>query len=53
METYTIQEVSKILKLSQQTIVRMINRGEIKAKKFAHRWRIPKEEIDTKENDQL
>lgn len=51
METYTIQEVAKILKLSQQTIVRMIKRGEIKAKKFAHRWRIFKEEIDNTNNE--
>jgi hypothetical protein len=28
----------------------MIKRGEIKAKKFAHRWRIFKEEIDDAKN---
>ena len=50
METYTIQEVAKILKLSQQTIVRMIKRGELYAIKVAHRWRIPKEEIDDAKN---
>jgi excisionase family DNA binding protein len=43
---YTIEEASKILKVSSATIRRMIDDGDIKVIRVRGQIRIPKEEID-------
>lgn len=43
---YTIAEAAKILKVSEATIRRMIDAGEMKAIRVRGQLRIPKEEID-------
>lgn len=44
--TYTVEQAAKKLGVSQNTIRRYINDGEIKAEKVFKRWRIPKSEIE-------
>lgn len=44
-EFYTIEELSKILKVEHKTIRRAIQRGEIKAMKIGKQWRIKKSDI--------
>ena len=45
-ELLTINDVAKILKVSQGTIRRMPNRGELKGVRVGRLWRIPQMEID-------
>ena len=44
-EFYTIEELSKLLKVEHKTIRRAIKRGEIKAMKFGRQWRIRRSDI--------
>lgn len=44
-EFYTIEELSKLLKVEHKTIRRAIQRGEIKAMKLGKQWRIKKSDI--------
>jgi len=46
MELLTINEVSKIIKVSPQSIYRYITEGKIKVIKFEGNTRIRKEELD-------
>ena len=44
-EFYTIEELSKLLKVEHKTIRRAKKRGEIKAMKLGKQWRIKKSDI--------
>lgn len=43
---YTVKEVADLLKLNPETIKRMIRRGDLKGKKIANSWRVPREEVE-------
>ena len=45
LKFYTIEEVAKMLKVSHMTIRREIERGNLKAGKVGHVWRITEEEL--------
>ena len=46
-ELYTVQEVAKIIQLSEKTTYKLIAEEKIKAKKIGGRfWRIPRAEIE-------
>lgn len=40
MKIYTTDEVANMLKISRASVVKLINRKELKAKKVARKWRI-------------
>jgi len=42
----TIEDVAKILNVSPATVRRLIEDGELKAKKIRGQWRIKKEDLD-------
>lgn len=42
---YSIEELSKILKLHPKTILRFIRKGEIKAQKMGRAWRVSREAL--------
>lgn len=44
---YTIQEAAALLKVSQDTIRRMIKAKQLDAVKVRGQWRIKKESLDT------
>ena len=44
-ELYTLKEVSKILKVSEKTVYRLINSGRLKATKIGQ-WRIKNSDLD-------
>ena len=44
-ELYTLKEVSKILKVSEKTVYRLIESGKLKAVKI-RQWRIKKSNLD-------
>ena len=44
-ELLTIRDAAKILKVSQGTVRRMLNRGELKGVRVGRLWRIPQIEI--------
>ena len=44
-ELLTIEEVSRILKVSVQTVRRMIDEGELKAIKIRGQWRVKREDL--------
>lgn len=45
MEYLTVKEASKLLKLSETTVYRMLREGSIKARKIGKQWRILGEEL--------
>ena len=45
MRILTVEEVSKILKVSTQTVRAVINGGELPAKKVGRYWRILEEDL--------
>jgi excisionase family DNA binding protein len=45
IETYTVEEVARALKLHPYTIRRLSREGKIPAFKFGGQWRFNKEEI--------
>lgn len=46
-EYYSVEELTKILKLHPKTIVRFIHEGKIKAQKIGRSWRISREALKT------
>ncbi|MGM0500198.1 MAG: helix-turn-helix domain-containing protein [Bacillota bacterium] len=40
MEIYTTNEVANMLKISRASVLKLINKKELKAKKVARKWRI-------------
>jgi len=46
METLTVEELSKYLKVHEYTIRRLARNGKIPAFKFGGQWRFKKEEIE-------
>lgn len=38
---YTVRETAERLRLSKKSVYEMVRRGDIPAKKFGGRWRIP------------
>jgi len=45
-ELLKIQDVAEILKVSEGTIRRMLDRGELKGIRVGRLWRIPQTEVD-------
>lgn len=43
---YTLQELALVLSVSEQTIRRMFNRGELKGFKIGKQWRILKKDFE-------
>ena len=52
MEVYTVEEVAKMLKVSEQTVRTLIREGEIPAKRIGRVWRIKKEDFEAYMNTQ-
>jgi len=46
MQLYTLEEVADILRVSVQTVRRMIADGELQAKKIRGQWRVEKEVLE-------
>ncbi len=44
-ELLTIEEVARILRISVQTVRRMIDEGELRAIKIRGQWRIKREDL--------
>lgn len=42
---YTLQEVAKILKVSERTLYRWIKDGKLKAHKVGRNWRVKEEDL--------
>lgn len=42
---YTLQEVSRLLKVSERTLYRWIKDGKLKAVKVGRHWRIKEEDL--------
>lgn len=40
MKVYTTDEVAEMLKISRASVLKLINKKELKAKKIARKWRI-------------
>ncbi|KXS47641.1 helix-turn-helix domain-containing protein [Halanaerobium congolense] len=40
MKVYTTDEVADMLKISRDSVLKLINQRELKAKKVARKWRI-------------
>ncbi len=45
-EILTVKELSEYLKISENTIYRLVNEGKIPGHKFGDSWRFHKEEIE-------
>lgn len=45
-QTYTLNEVSEILKVSRRTVLRYVKDRKIKAFKFGNYYRVTKEQLD-------
>ena len=45
MEVFTVNEVAKMLKISEQTVRTLIQQGELPAKKVGRSWRILEEDL--------
>ncbi|RXT06609.1 helix-turn-helix domain-containing protein [Ammoniphilus sp. CFH 90114] len=45
-ETYTPEEIAKILKISKYTVYELVKRGELKAYKIGNKVRVEKEDLD-------
>jgi len=46
METYTLEEVADILKVSVATVRSLVNSGQIKAFKVGNQWRVRKKDLE-------
>jgi excisionase family DNA binding protein len=44
-EVLTLKELRSVLKISEKTILKLLNSGEIKGKKVAGRWRVLRSEL--------
>jgi putative molybdopterin biosynthesis protein len=40
MKVYTTDEVAGMLKISRDSVLKLINKKELKAKKIARKWRV-------------
>jgi len=40
MKVYTTDEVAEMLKISRATVIKLIKKRELKAKKVARKWRV-------------
>lgn len=47
LKTYTVPELIKILKISQNTVLKLLRNGEIKGVKIGHSWRVSEENLRT------
>ncbi len=47
MEVLTIDEVATKLKYNRETVLRLIRRGQIKARKLGGQWRVKQDDLDT------
>lgn len=45
MEIYTTKEVAKKLQVSYRTVLNLIDRGELKAKKVGKAWRVTENQL--------
>lgn len=45
MKVYTTDEVADMLKISRASVVKLINRKELKAKKIARKWRVTEDHL--------
>lgn len=45
-EVFTIEEVAKILKVSEETVRRLISNGELEARRVGRQYRITREAIN-------
>jgi len=52
MEVYTIEEVAKMLKVSEQTIRALVRDGTLPAKKVGRAWRIKKTDFEAYMNSE-
>ena len=46
MEIYTVEEVAKILRVSEQTVRTLIREGNLPAKRIGRVWRVKKEDFE-------
>jgi excisionase family DNA binding protein len=46
MTTFTVEEIAKSLKISEQTVRNLIKRGALKAIRVGGQFRVTKEELD-------
>jgi hypothetical protein len=44
-QVLTLKELQSIIKLSEKTVLRLLNGGEIKGKKVAGKWRVLRSEV--------
>ena len=45
MKVYTTNEVADMLKISRGSVVKLIKKKELKAKKIARKWRITEDHL--------
>ena len=45
-EVLTVKELQKYLKIGENTVLKLLNSGKIKANKVGHNWRILRSEVD-------
>ena len=45
-EVYSIEEISEILKVSYETVYKMVRDNKIKAVKVGVQWRVRREEVE-------
>ena len=46
MKVYTTDEVASMLKISRASVLKLINKRELKAKKVARKWRITEDHLN-------
>lgn len=51
LKLYTIDEITKILKVTQRTVYNYINNGDLKAIKIGKYWRVKHADLETFLND--
>lgn len=45
MKVYTTDEVAEMLKISRASVLKLINKRELKAKKIARKWRVTEDHL--------
>lgn len=45
MKVYTTDEVAEILKITRQSVIKLIHNKELRAKKIAREWRISEDDL--------
>lgn len=51
MKVYTTDEVADMLKISRPSVVKLIKKKELKAKKVARKWRVTENHLQDFFND--